>query len=586
MPPASKTWHLLPHDQAGAARLAAAADVSPVVAQLLLNRGIADAAAARLFLDAPLAGLHPPQLLPGVEEAADRLVRAVSDGRRVCVYGDYDVDGTTGTAVLLGVLRMLGADPDFYVPNRMDEGYGLNAAAVRALGKAGIALVVTVDCGICSVEEAEEARRCGVELIVTDHHEPKDRLPAADVLVHPRLPGSRYPHGGLCGAGVAFKLAWALAQRASGGERVTAPFREFLLDALGLAALGAVADVVPLRDETRAIVRHGLGRLARKPTPGVQALIAAAGLGKHREIRAEDIGFRLAPRLNAAGRLECARLVVELLTTTNPGRAKELAEYLENLNQQRQVLERKITAQAREAVEANGYDRDPGIVVASAEWHQGVVGIVASRLVERYGRPALVIAAKEGDAESTGSGRSVPGFPLHDALQACDGALLGHGGHAAAAGFRVLSSRIDLLRERFNAFAAIHFRGIPPAPRLVLEAEVPLSALTTGLLNDLDKLEPYGAENPRPRFLAADLVVEGQPRRIGGGERHLSFRVRQGGTVLRAIAFGMGERAEELMSAGGACCLAFTPTLNVWQDRRTVEMEVADLRPGGMPELQ
>lgn len=585
MPHAPKSWHLLPHDPTAAARLAAATGVSSIVAQLLINRDVSDPAAARHFLDAPLSSLHPPNLVPGVAEAAERLVRAVAGGRRVCIYGDYDVDGTTGTAILLGVLRMLGADPDFYVPNRLDEGYGLNGDALRSLGKAGVEVVVTVDCGITAIAEAVEARTAGVELIITDHHEPKEILPAADVLVHPRLPGSKYPHGGLCGAGVAFKLAWAIAQRACGSERVSPPFREYLLDALGLAALGAVADVVPLRDETRSIVRHGLNRLARNPTPGVKAIGIAAGIGQNREIRAEDIGFRLAPRLNAAGRLECARLVVELLTTQNPIRARELAEYLENLNQQRQTLERKITAQARELVEANGYDRAAGIVVASSDWHQGVVGIVASRLVERYGRPALVIAARDGDAESTGSGRSVPGFPLHEALKACDGALLGHGGHAAAAGFRVRPSQVAMLRERFVSFAEAHLGDAPSARTLVVEAEVPLSALTFGLLGEIDKLEPYGAENPRPRFLATDLAVDGQPRRIGGGERHLSFRVRQGGTVLRAVAFGMGDRADELMSAGGACCLAFTPKLNVWQDRRSVEIEVADLRPGPLPEL-
>lgn len=584
MPSAVKRWHLLPHDPSAAKQLADAAKTSQVVAQLLLNRGITEPGAARTFLDAPLAALHAPELLPHIPEAANRIVQAVAAGRKVCIYGDYDVDGTTGTAILLGVLKLIGGEPEFYVPNRLDEGYGLNAEAIRQLAASGVVLLVTVDCGITSVAEAEEAKRLGVELIVTDHHEFAATLPRADVLVHPRLPGSAYPHAGLSGAGVAFKLAWAIAQRASGSERVSPKLREFLLDSLGLAALGLVADVVPLRDENRAFVRHGLERLAKRPSPGLKALCQVAKVGDAKPIRSDDIGFRLAPRLNAAGRLDCARLVVELLTTKNPERAEEIAEYLENLNGQRQALERKITTHAKDLVEAHGYHDDAGIVLASPEWHAGVIGIVASRLVDAYARPALLAALKPNDEPSSGSGRSVPGFPLHEALKACNGVLESHGGHAAAAGFRVRPSQVDALRERFVQFAKGQFHGVPPEPTLTLEAEVPLSALTLSLLKELDKLEPYGAENPRPRFLAAGLTVEG-PRRIGQSERHLSFRVRQGGSVMRAVAFGMGDRLDELMAKGGECCLVFTPKLNEWQGNRAVEMEVSDLRAGGVAEL-
>jgi len=587
LPSARKRWQLRPADPTASGRLASAARTSQVVAQLLLNRGVVDVAAARAFLDAPLAGLLPPELLPGATEAAGRIVRAIAAGRKVCVYGDYDVDGTTGTALLLGLFKRLGAEAEFYVPNRLDEGYGLNVEAVRQLAAAGVSLVVTVDCGITSVREAEEANRLGLELIVTDHHEMKDDLPPAAVLVHPRLPGSAYPHGGLCGAGVAFKLAWEVAKFASGSERVTPELRQFLLDGLGLAALGAVADVMPLRDETRALVRHGLERLAKRPSVGLKALIEAAKLGEGKPLKAEDIGYRLAPRLNAAGRLECARLVVELLTTTNPTRARELAEYLENLNQQRQTIERKITAQAKEMVEDHGYHADAGIVLGrpESEWHPGVIGIVASRLAEHYARPVLVAALRDGDAPSPGSGRTVAGFALHEALEACSAELVTHGGHAAAAGFRVRASRLDALRELFVRVAQVRFAGEPPEPSLVLDAEVPLSALTFGLLDELDKLEPYGADNPRPKFLASGLTIEGVPRRMGTGERHLNFRVRQGGTTVRAVAWGMGDRLDELMSAGGACCLAFTPRVNEWNGFRSVEMQVDDLKPGSEPAL-
>lgn len=587
MPRAEKVWHLLPSDPDAANRLAAAANVSPVVAQLLLNRGIADPAAARRFLDAPLAGLHPPAALSNVPTAADRLFRAVAERRRICVYGDYDVDGVTGTAILLQLLTRLGANVEFHVPLRLSEGYGLSVGKLRELAAAGVSLVVSVDCGIASLEEADEARRAGLELIVTDHHEMRTRagsplLPAADVLVHPRLPESTYPFAGLCGAGVAFKLAWAVAQRASGAERVRDDLRDLLLDAVGLAALGLVADVVPIQDENRIFVRHGLERIRAKPSVGLRALIEAAQLGGERPITAEDVGYRLAPRLNAAGRLGCARLAVELLTTTNPAKAKELAEYLEGENLKRQALERKITHHAKELIEAGDLAKAAGIVLASPDWHQGVVGIVAGRLAEQYARPTLVMAVKADEGIAVGSGRSVPGFPLHEALKACEEHLIGHGGHAAAAGFKLRPENIDAFRAAFCAYAAAHFPGgEPPSPRLTLDAEVPLSALTRGLIRDIDRLEPYGAQNPKPKFLAAGLKAEAV-RRIGSGEvqRHIDFRVRQGDSQLRCVAWGMADRMEELMSAGGDCCLAFTPKVNEWNGQRKIELHVIDFKPG------
>lgn len=589
MPSPAKTWHLLPHDRSAIERLAESLRLSPVVAQLLLNRGVREPEPARRFLDAPLTDLHPPALLPGVIAAADRLHEAVRQNRRVCVYGDYDVDGTTGTAILWQTLRLLGGQADFYVPHRLEEGYGLNRDALRQIAESGAKVVVTVDCGISAVDEAEEARKLGLELVITDHHEFKETLPAADVLVHPRLPGTTYPFHDLSGAGVAFKLAWALCQRASGGEKVTPRFRDFLMDSVALAALGLIADVVPLQEENRVFVRHGLHRLQRSPTVGLKALLAAAGLGDKPAVSAEDVAFKLAPRMNAAGRLGCARLVVELLTTTSTQRAADLARFLEEQNQQRQTLERRIATQAREMAEEQ--DDAPALVLASADWHPGVIGIVAGRLAEQYARPVLMVAVtkvRAGEGEELvgqGSGRSVAGFALHEALKDCTDLLLSHGGHAMAAGFRVQPDRIDAFRERFCARVGRQFTAGPQAPRLVLDAEVPLSALTFGLLNDLDRLEPYGSANRRPLFLAGDVEVVGEPSRIGRGDLHLTFRVRQENTTMRAIAFGMGDRVEELLSADRRCCLAFTPKINEWNGRRNVELEVVDLQPGPRAEL-
>jgi len=585
LPPTLRDWHLEPHDDASIRRLSTAAQVPPVMAQLLWNRGITEAESARRFLHSPMTDLHPPQLLPGVEEASARIWSAIQTRRKIVVYGDYDVDGTTGTAILVVLFDKLGANVGYYVPHRLEEGYGLNADAVRKLAEAGNKLLITVDCGITSVREAEVAREVGLELIITDHHEMKEPLPAADVLVHPRLPGSQYPFAGLSGAGVAFKLAWAVAQRASGGDRVRPDLREVLLDLLGLAALGLVADVVPLRDENRVIVKHGLKRLVERPSLGVRALLTAAGFAADKPVRAEDVSFRLAPRLNAAGRLGYAGFVVELLTTPKAKKAEEIATYLESQNGERQTIERKIVREAKERVEAGGYDSAPAIVLGSVDWHAGVVGIVAGRLAEFYARPTLIAALKEGEEPSAGSGRSVAGFPLHEALMACDDLLLGHGGHAAAAGFKVTAGRLDELRERFCAYVTKVFPVGLPRPRLNLDAEVPLGSLTYGLMKDIDRLEPYGADNPRPKLLASGLKLEGIPRRIGVGERHLSFRVRQGQSVIRAVAFGFGDRLDELLSGGGDCCLAFTPKVNEWQGRTSVEIEVLDFRPTPLASL-
>jgi single-stranded-DNA-specific exonuclease len=584
----AKTWRLLPHDAAAVARLASSLNVSPVVAQLLLNRKLESPDDARRFLDAPLTGLHAPELLPGVNEAADRIIAAVHDQRRICIYGDYDVDGASGSAILLQAVRLLGAQPDFYVPNRLEEGYGLNAAALQHIAQNGCQVVVTVDCGIASLAEADEARRLALELIITDHHEPRATLPDAAVCVHPRLPNHDYPFGGLSGAGVAFKLAWALAKRACGGEKVTPRFREFLLESIALAALGTVADVVPLLDENRILVRHGIVRMRQAPSPGVQALLESAGLTVNGPLRSTDIGFKLGPRLNAAGRLGCARLVVELLTTPSAQRATELARFLDGQNQQRQQLERKMLVQAREMLGPSAADA-PALVLARDEWHPGVLGIVASRLVDRFARPALLIALPAENDESgmgQGSGRSIPGFPLHEALRACDEHLVSHGGHHMAAGFKVRPDAVDALRSAFCSYAARYFPAGPPAPRLVLDAETPLSALTLGLVQDLDRLEPYGSANTRPILLAGGLQLASEPRTMGTGDRHFHFRVRQGETQLRAVAFGMAERMKELLSERGHCCLAFTPKINEWQGRRSVELEVTDFQAGPTAKLE
>jgi len=397
------------------------------------------------------------------------------------------------------------------------------------------------------------------------------------------LPECNYPFAHLSGSGVAFKLAWLVATKAAGGPKVETRIREALLDGVACAALGLIADVMPLKGENRILAKYGLARLHKKATPGLKALIDAAGLGDASKLRAEDIAYKLAPRLNAAGRLGCARMVVELLSTPSEQRARDLAKYLDEQNTKRQYTERLILKEAHELLADMDCDGDAAIVLASANWHPGVIGIVAGRLTEEFHRPTLLIAIN-GDG-ATGSGRSVPGFPLHEALTACNDELISHGGHAVAAGFRLRPIRIDAFRKSFLSHAAGRIPAGNSTPVLELDAEVPLAAFTLALVRDLDHLEPYGAENPRPQFLAAGLEIVGDPKKMGGGERHLSFRVRTGATSMRAVAWSMAHRVEELLSANRKCCIAFVPRINEWQGNTKVEIEIVDFQPGERPNL-
>jgi len=581
----AKHWRLLPQDVQATERLRAALNVSPALAQLLVNRGVSSAEAARTFLEAPLMGLHEPQLLPGVEEAARRVHAAVRQGKRICIYGDYDVDGVAGTTILWRCLQLAGAAADFYVPHRLEEGYGLNADALRTLQRQGVQMVITVDCGIASVVEARLARELGMELIITDHHEFHAELPEADVLVHPRLAADRYPFAGLAGAGVAFKLAWAIAQEFCQARKVSEAFRQFLLESMALVALGTIADVVPLVEENRIFVRHGLKSLRQAPSVGLKALLASAELAEGKELHAEDVGFRLAPRINAVGRLGQARLAVELLACASPQRAADLARYLATQNEARQKLERRILHQARELL-ATQYDETstPAFVLAAGDWHPGVIGIVAGRLAERCGRPVLLVSLRESPAQ--GSGRSPAGMHLKDALSECADCLLAYGGHAAAAGFRLDPAQLEPFRRRFLEVAARRAGSAPSRAMLTIDAEVPLAAMTPGLLKSLADLHPYGQGNRPPVFLSTNLRVVGQPRLVGGGERHLSFRVCQdAGGTFKAIAFDMADRKQELMSADGQCCLAYTPKRNEWNGYVSTDLEVIDLQAGPLPRL-
>ncbi|HTU25030.1 MAG TPA: single-stranded-DNA-specific exonuclease RecJ, partial [Pirellulales bacterium] len=484
-------------------------------------------------------------------------------------------------ALLVSCLKLLGADVSYYVPNRIDEGYGLNEAALRRLAERGCRVITTVDCGIASVREAEIAAELGLELIVTDHHARGPALPAARAIVHPAIGQGSYPFAGLCGAGVAFKLAWVLCQQASRSKRVSQPMRDFLLQALALVALGTVADVVPLLDENRVLVRHGLDSLKRQPPLGVAALLAVAGLADKSRLTSEDIAFSLAPRLNAAGRLGQATLGVELLTTTSPERAKALAEYLHELNASRDSLERSVYLAARKQIDQHcDLAVDAGLVLAGRGWHPGVIGIVAGRLAEKFQRPVILIALDEmGLKPGIGSARGVAGFDLHGALTACSDELLTHGGHTMAAGLKIDPDRVAAFRASFSEHTATALSAIERTDELRIDAEVPFAGLSLDAVTQLEHLAPFGHGNPRPLLCTAGVDLVEPPRRIGAGQRHLSLRLAQHGVNMRAVAFGAADWDTPLAEKPGKIAIAFRPVINDFRGRRAVELQVSAWRP-------
>lgn len=576
-----RIWRIAGHDERLVRELSSSLRVPPLLAQVIVARGYRTPEAATAFLAKKLVDLHEPEKLPGVSLAADRIVAAVQAGRRITVYGDYDVDGVTSTSLLWHCLQLTGAKVDYYIPSRLEEGYGLNCDAIRQLhAEDPHRLVVTVDCGITSTVEAALARELGLELIITDHHQFADKLPEETVLVHPRLPGD-YPFGELCGVGVAFKLAWAICARLGDGKRASPKMREFLLGAIGLTAIGTIADVVPLIDENRILVHFGLASLMERATPGLKALMRVAGLSDRPALQAEDIAFAIAPRINAAGRLGQARLAVELLTTDDTERAAALATYLDELNKNRQTVERRMLKQAKELVaERPEWHDQRALVLAHEEWHPGVIGIVASRVAEHFQRPAIMISIHGVNGLAQGSCRSFAGFNLHEGLTACRHLLVGFGGHHAAAGLKIQPGGIDDFRTAFAQFVAEHHNVRPGESELKIDAEIRLGDLSVRSITDLERLGPFGAHNPRPVFVASNVQLASPPKKMGEGERHLSIQVRQFGETLRGVAFGKGDWADEMAQVTGPISICFQPTINRFQGREKVEFQLLDWHQG------
>lgn len=560
-------WNLRPSGPAGSRAELERAGLPPLCAAVLCARGVDTAPAASAFLAHGPDLLHDPFLLQDMEKAVERISRAIREQETLAVYGDYDVDGITATCLLTQFLRTLGGQVVSYIPDRTEEGYGLNNHAIDALARQGVTLIVTVDCGITAAQEVEYARALGVDVVITDHHQCKEVLPQAVAVVDPRRPDCSYPFPDLAGVGVALKLALAL----------TAPAQrpQVLLDYGELAAIGTVADVMLLQGENRALVHLGLERLADCSRPGLQALLREAGCPRGQVPTTVTIGYGLAPRINAAGRMEQAGTALELLLTQDPQRGQELAQELCQLNRLRQAIELEIFQHCDQLLTHTPALSAPVIVLAGEGWHQGVIGIVASRLAEKYACPAFMISL-DGD-KGKGSCRSFGGFNLFGALERCAPLLDSYGGHELAAGFSIRRDNIPAFRAALCQLVEEFAGHQPMESSLDVDCEIPhCSLLSTQDVESLSLLEPFGSGNPKPVFLLRSVCVLSHTD-VGGG-RHLKLKLRRDGVAMDAIFFSANTAACGIEN-GQRLDIAFTLQINQFRGNRTVQLQLCDLRP-------
>ena len=589
-----RRWEFAPRstDDAAIRALCAGLKISEISARILLRRGFTTAESAEAFLSRRMDLLHDPAKLPDIEKAVARIAEAIEKKQRIVIFGDYDADGVTSTALLARFFEFLSATPqtrvtfDAMVPERKN-GYGLADQAVRDILARKPALLITLDNGISAVDAIDALNAAGVDCIVVDHHLPGDTLPRAVAVINPKRTdaGNTYPFSELCGAGVTFKLVWALSVHYSQNKKVSPEFRAFLIEAMALAAIGTVADVVPLVDENRVLVHHGLKLLLATRQPGLRALLETARLlpdpkDKYPKdkgaISPGDVGFRLAPRINAAGRCGSAVDALELLMTSCPIRALELARKLEAFNTERQKIEEGIIAEARAQALATLAARPAcrGFVLGSDGWHQGVIGIAASRIVEEFNRPALLLAINKESGIASGSGRSIKNFNLHDAMHQSSEFLITFGGHAAAAGLTIRAEHIDAFRTQFESAAFAMVGEDDLIPRMSIDSRVEMAHLTPALCAELELFEPCGMGNPQPTLAVCSAELPAPPRLMGNGEKHLHFFARQGSHSRRVIGFNYAEHFNTLCDCTQkrALDIAFRPQLNTFRGESNVEL--------------
>lgn len=561
-------WQISSPPPEAVAALAVAARIPPLIAHLLYQRGCRTPEAIDEFLNPSASRLHRPDTLPDITKATERIITALEKKEPILVYGDYDVDGVCGTALLVTTLKNLGGKVLAYLPHRESEGYGISTAGIEFARANDIRLIITNDCGSTDIEAVRLARQAKIDVIITDHHETGPEPPPALAFVNPKRPDSCYPFRELAGSGVAFKLAWHLL--ATLGRS-----KEELIALLDLAGLGTIADVVPLMGENRLIARLGLIALNQTTRPGIKMLVEASRL-RSKLLTARDISFVLAPRINAAGRVGHAWTALELFLTDDETRARTIATELETLNRTRQTLEDQIINEASACIEAERMTENRVLVLAQPGWNEGVIGIVAARLVERFWRPCIMIALKKEIGK--GSGRSVTGFNLYEALHRCSEHLIAYGGHRYAAGLKIMPERVPDLRKAINRIAD-EFPEEIFQPTLHIEAIARLDDVDENLLALLTRFEPFGPENPEPVFASLGLEVVGYPRRVGRDKAHLKFRVRSGNKVLDAIAW---QRSDELLNLEigkpDHLDICYTVTRDSYAGRDKVQLNIIDLR--------
>ncbi len=549
-------WNLMPPVPQN---LVDASSYPRLITQLLYNRGLADPSQFELFINDDERLVGNPLLLPGIHQAVNRIYQALLSGENIAVYGDFDVDGVTATAILVQGLTALGGKAIPYIPHRLTEGYGVKIAALENLHRQGVSLVITVDCGITAVAEVKKAKKLGLHIIVSDHHTPLPELPQAVAIVSPRLPGSAYPFAELTGAGVAFKLLQALL-RGIGKEKLL----EELLD---LVALGTIADLAPLLGENRYLVKQGLKLINKTARPGISEMLAQAGISPG-NIDSECVSWMLAPRLNAAGRLAHAMASYKLLTTESPQEARGLAVWLEEKNAERQELTAKVVARAREQVLAKGIS--PLLIASDKDYPAGIAGLVASKLSEEFYRPSVVI--RTGEQTSSGSCRSIPEFNIVLALQQCSKLLSNFGGHSQAAGFTLPTAKLPQLQQMLSDIASSQLKGVDLRPRLDIDADVTLNELTGDAFRIMQKLAPFGRGNPQPVFLSRRIEVM-DCRTMGNSGEHLRLRLKQNGAQWDGVAFRSGEYLAEISSP---LDIVYNLEVDRWRGQERLRLNILD----------
>lgn len=566
-----KTWRVLQQDEKAEAAFCRSVPISPILGRVLMNRGITDPGMANRFLKPSLDGMYDPSLLDGMGIAVGRARLALDRNEKIMIHGDYDVDGITSAALLVRVFRILGGDVTWYLPHRQREGYDISVQGVDIAKERGVGLIITCDCGTSAVEAVRHAKSLGIDVVVTDHHEVGEEVAPALVIVNPHKPGCSYPFKGLAGVGVAFKFAEALV-RECGYD--TGAFRRRFCD---LAAIGTVGDVVPLLDENRALVKYGIEELPRSGKKGVKALLNIAG-ASGKPITSQMLAFALAPRLNAAGRMDDASLALELMLTADEAEATALARVLDSQNQARQAEQERIHGEAIEQIISRGLGESKVLVLSSQGWHPGIVGIVAGKITERYSKPSILVALDETGEAGVGSARSTDAFDVFAALMQCRELLVRCGGHAKAAGLSIEAAKITEFDSAINRIADEMLGEADLLPQLYIDAVVELDSVTRDLAHELKLLEPYGYGNREPVFMSECALVM-QKTKMGSAGNHLKLQLgRSSGDPLECVAFGWGDR-EEAFHLGSLIDVCYNIQINQFGGRETVQAVLRDARP-------